>query len=116
MRTTSRVAFLLASTALVATAVAPADAGAQEVLNVSATVADACTVSAGGTLDFGEYLPGGGSKSSTATFTVNCVTPSDVNIGLGAGNNYDGTYLRMGDGPNNYLNRAYPVNADTHYL
>lgn len=103
MQTTSRATFALATTALVTAALAP-DARADNTLTIQATVADACTVDAGGTLNFGDYEPGQPSDLiASTTFNVDCVTPTDVSIGIDAGGNYDSGTRRMADGPGNYL-------------
>jgi len=73
-------------------------------LGVSASVPDACTVTAG-TLPFGTYDPATqtGDLVGTGTFDVVCTLGSDVNVLMDAGANLDSGIRRMAGSNGDFL-------------
>lgn len=105
--TTSRVTLLLASTALVGILAAPSGSAAQSAevgtLQVSATVPDACLVSTGGSLQFGEYTPGGAQLPGNTSFEIECTVATDLSIELDGGQHSQGTARGMKNGTDDIL-------------
>jgi spore coat protein U-like protein len=92
---------------LIVAGTAPAHAGsASAALNVSATVANNCTISTVA-LAFGAYDPvttnAAANLDSTATVTVACTKGATSTIGMNLGSNASGSTRRMTDGATNYL-------------
>ncbi|MBI4475967.1 MAG: spore coat protein U domain-containing protein [Acidobacteria bacterium] len=84
------------------------DAGsAQATLNVSATVANNCTISTAA-IAFGSYDPvvthASTALDSTGTVTIACTKGANTTIELGLGANASGSQRRMKDSGTNYLN------------
>lgn len=75
-------------------------------LNVSASVANNCTISTA-PLAFGSYDPivanAAADLDASGTVTIACTKGAAVTIGLGLGANASGTTRRMTDGASNYL-------------
>lgn len=83
-------------------------------LNVSATVANNCTISTA-PLAFGAYDPvvtnASTNLDATGTVTVACTKGATATIGLGLGSNATGNTRRMTDGSSNYL--SYEMYQDS---
>lgn len=82
-QTASRLVVLLALAALGKAALA---ATATTTFDVTATVADTCSISASN-LAFGAYDPGAGALEGTTTIVATCTENTTYNIGLDAGSN-----------------------------
>jgi spore coat protein U-like protein len=83
-------------------------------LNVSASVANNCTISTS-PLAFGAYDPvvtnASANLDATGTVTVACTKGATATIGLGLGSNASGATRRMTDGSSNFL--SYEVYQDS---
>jgi len=88
MRTITRPRLLTGAAALALTAAlgaSPGHAGSDSgTMNVSASVAQSCTMGTVGDLDFGQFTPGNEVNTST-TFVVNCDFGGSVDIEVGPG-------------------------------
>lgn len=101
-QTASRLVGLLALAALGKAALA---ATATTTFDVTATVADTCSISASN-LAFGAYDPGAGDLNGTTTIVATCTEDTTYNIGLDTGDNGASattTTRAMDDSLTNYL-------------
>lgn len=92
----STAAMLVGSAGLAANVLA-------DTVDVSASVPDACTVTAGA-MGFGEYAPDRTTAlATTGNFQVVCSLASTIDIALDAGNNIDSNIRRMSNGTGGFI-------------
>lgn len=93
----SRTRLLAGAATLALTATLGATPGiAQETatMDVSATVAQDCSLTVQGPLAFGDIVPGD-EGSASSSFTVDCASGGEVNIEISDGGHHDGSNRRM---------------------
>lgn len=97
MLTISRTRLLAGAATLALTAslgVTPGLAQETATMDVTATVAESCTVTVDGALSFGS-IDRGQDGNASSSFTVDCASGGSVNIEVGQGGNHDGSFRHM---------------------
>lgn len=75
-----------------------AHAQTTDTFDVTATVIDSCTLTAGNTLAFGNYDPNSGTDlDGQTTINASCTNGTTADLELDLGNNADGSTRRMAD-------------------
>jgi len=93
---------------------AAAHAQTTDTFDVTATVIDSCTLTAGNTLAFGNYDPNSGTNlDGQTTINVSCTNGTTADLELDLGGNADGTTRRMADVTNGTSFLEYELYSDS---
>lgn len=107
-----RAALLCLAGSLGWSATAPAQT--TDTFDVTATVIDSCTLTAGNTLAFGNYDPNSGTDlDGQTTISVSCTNGTTADLALDVGSNADVSTRRMADVTNGTSFLEYELYSDT---